>query len=181
MLIIHPQDPSTAFLKVLYPSEENIILDERSSNSVIKKALQENDRIMILGHGCETGLFAPFGNQQFGRLILGPSHVQFLRNKQIIGIWCNANMFAMKYDLTGLFSGMVISEVSEAFDLGFYDVTEEQVKLARELWANDVRSAILGDLSLAPEKMMERPKTYKIDYVNYSSLYYMKNGIEIDE
>lgn len=176
MLIIHPQDFTTKFLEVLYPPEENIILDERASNGAIKRALMENTRIMLLGHGCETGLLAPFGKQQFGRLIIGPSHAQFLRGKTIIGIFCNANQFAYRYNLTGLFSGMVISEMSEALEWSIKDCTYTDIYEGRRKWAEDLHETLYGDLKLVPEKMIERPRVYRIDDFNYNSLYWIENG-----
>lgn len=179
MLIIHPNDPTTSFLKVLYPAESNTILDERADNETIENAIFENDRIMILGHGSGYGLFAPSAetNDRFGRQIIGPSHAPLLKDKEIIGVWCHANQYAIRFDLTGLFTGMVISEMEEAHDC-FIDATETDILKGREKWAADFKDALKGDLSLVPLKMKERPRNYTIDAINYESFWYLENGVE---
>ena len=91
-IVIHPNDHSTRFLKRLYSGYgEQLLLTEKNNNKVIKEALSaENDErlLMMLGHGCPLGLFAPQKNKnypnginQFGRLIINSSHVQLLRKK----------------------------------------------------------------------------------------------------
>ena len=42
-----------------------------------------------------------------------------LRRHPVIGIWCHANLFAERFRLHDLFSGMVISEMEEAHAYGF--------------------------------------------------------------
>ena len=58
-------------------------------------------------------------------------HVQFLRDKACIGIWCYANKFAEKYRIHGLFSGMIISGLQEAIDLGV-PATKEEIDMEIE-------------------------------------------------
>ena len=139
MIIVHPNDKTTDFLKILYEGSK---LDETSSNSKIEEELKKAKEIMLLGHGTEYGLLAPQGKEQFGRLIINSGHVQFLRNKIIIGLWCNANIFAMKYNLTGLFSGMVISEISEALDWLNFIPSQEEIEKSRNRWVENLSKFI---------------------------------------
>lgn len=182
VLVIHPKDNSTEFLRELYWKYDLDFLSDSASNSVIRRGLQDHSRIMLLGHGTEGGLLSPFCGDQFGRLIVGPRHVEFLRNKEIIGIWCNANIFAYRYGLTGLFSGMIISEESEYFDCTNAYLDLQEIRKHNKKWVRDLEKLLfLGtDLSEIPSKMKERSTGTLLDDFNYSSLYNIVNGEDVD-
>ena len=128
-LIIHPEDNTTSFLSIIYNgmSDVDLITDNHTPNSVIKEAIKCHDRIVLLGHGTEYGLFSGQNpkTHSFDRIIVGCKHVQLLRDKEINAIWCNANIFGEKYGLNGLFSGMVISELEESIDCGVQTTQSE--------------------------------------------------------
>ena len=185
-IIIHPNDNSTRFLKRLYSGYgEQTLLTEENNNKVIKEALMnESDRriLMMLGHGCPQGLFAPRkdknyqnGIDQFGRLIINASHVQMLRKKLCIGIWCYAVDFARKYNLHGLFSGMIISEVEEAQDCGMYEFTKEEMQMYNQDFAEALYDCInkypLNEVPQAMENYVSNPN--RLELFNYSNLYYL--------
>lgn len=140
MIIIHANDPSSQFLSLLYETGDNVSyrITESSTNSEVVRALRENDVIMMLGHGNPYGLFSkPNKKGQYERFLITGRHVEFLRGKTCIGIWCYANQFAERYGLHGLFSGMIISELQEAIDLNISttkeEIDEENVKFALRL------------------------------------------------
>ena len=179
MIIVHPNDKTTDFLKILYEGSK---LDETSSNSKIEEELKKAKEIMLLGHGTEYGLLAPQGKEQFGRLIINSRHVQFLRNKIIIGLWCNANIFAMKYNLTGLFSGMVISEVGEALDWLNFIPSQEDIEESRNRWVTNLNKIIKENkLQDVPRIMKRLEGKDEIENFNNQSLFYFENGMDIDE
>ena len=102
MLVIHANDPTTRVLSRLYESREDfyVRLDEHSSNTTVIKAIKDADNVMMLGHGNQFGLFSiPDKKRQYRRLLVDSDHVQFLRGKSCIGIWCYANVFARQYGL----------------------------------------------------------------------------------
>lgn len=189
-LIIHPNDPTTEMLRHLYswlPEDDVCVMDEQVSNSQIEDALQSDEygRIMLLGHGSEYCLFAPISGkhlyQQFGREIISPRHVQFLRGRDIIGVWCNANIFADRYGLTGLFSGMVISELIEAQQWNI-NASEDEIFEHREQWAESFGTYLhqhWDDTQVIPGLMNNhitgRPLTH-LEQFNYESVYYYING-----
>lgn len=111
-LIIHPEDKSTDFLSVIYQNMTDcIIVNYCISNIKLRKLIKDNDRIIMLGHGGEDGLY-DFKNN---RMIINSSYVQLLREKICICIWCNANYFVEKYKLNSpLYSGMIVSDLNEA-------------------------------------------------------------------
>lgn len=185
-IVIHPNDNSTRFLKRLYSGYgEQTLLTEENNNKVIKEALMnENDSriLMMLGHGCPQGLFAPRkdknyqnGIDQFGRLIINASHVQMLRKKLCIGIWCYAVDFARKYNLHGLFSGMIISELEEAQDCGMYEFTKEEIQMYNQDFAEALYDCInkypLNEVPQAMENYISNPN--RLEQFNYSNLYYL--------
>jgi len=116
-LIIHPRDASTDFLKPIYSSiEDKTVLTEGTRKKVIQE-IKRHDRIMMMGHGSPSGLFS------IGRFdslyAIDDSLVEVLKEKECVFIWCNADKFVDRYSLKGLYSGMFISEVSEAAYCGF--------------------------------------------------------------
>ena len=140
MIVIHANDPTTRFLSQLYEKREDVTcrIAETSTNAQVLRAIREADTIMMLGHGNEYGLFSkPNKNGKFERLLITDRHVEFLRGKICIGIWCHADKFAKPYGLTGLFTGMIVSESQEASDLDILSTKEEidreNVKFASRL------------------------------------------------
>lgn len=111
-LIIHPRDASTQFLKKLYIEDATIITAPNVSNGVLKRAIKDHDRIVMMGHGCPTGLYCP---TNYNRMLISSKHVQLLREKLCIGIWCFASDFFKKYKLRGAATGMFISETDESW------------------------------------------------------------------
>lgn len=184
-IVIHPNDHSTRFLKRLYSGYgDQLLLTEENNNKVIKEALTaDDDRILfMLGHGCPMGLFAPQKNKnypngvnQFGRLIINSSHVQLLRKKLCIGIWCYAVDFARKYHLHGLFSGMIISELDEAHDCGMYEFTAPEIQMYNQDFAEALYDCInkypLSEVPEAMEHYIQNPN--RLELFNYSNLYYL--------
>ena len=109
MTVIHANDPTTRFLSQLYELREDVSLriTETSTNGAVRRAICADNVIMMLGHGNQYGLFSvPNRNGKYNRFLITDKHVQFLRDKICIGIWCHADMFAERYGLHGLFSGM---------------------------------------------------------------------------
>jgi len=176
MIVIHPNDKTTSFLKKMYENEKDVILiDETWNNRNIRETIgmSENELILMLGHGCGNGLFAPYGENQFARTIVDDKLVYLLKDKTCIGIWCHANEFAEKYGLKGLFSGMVVSEANEAYSLGL-DIYGEDLESCNNQYASDLDYCLRHySLDLIPE-MMQEIQDYHSDLkdFNYKSLYF---------
>lgn len=125
MLIIHPKDKTTTMLSALYEGQEaQIVSDYRSGKEIghLLHHTSSQERILLLGHGCEKGLFFRKDDEKedFDNIIVGHSHAYHLRRHggNLIGIWCHADKFARKEGLHGLFSGMIISDKWEAEEYG---------------------------------------------------------------
>ena len=135
MLVIHPRDKTTAMLSVLYEGQDAHRLDQDSSNKRIREALNRVpacERILLLGHGSDKGLLSREADgRDFDRLIVNHSHAFYLRRHpgNIVAIWCHADLFGRAEGLHGLFSGMIITELSEAL---LYEVPTTGEELVRE-------------------------------------------------
>ena len=176
MLVIHANDPTTRVLSRLYESREDFCLrlDEHSSNTVVVNAVKDADSIIMLGHGNQFGLFStPNKNGQYRRLLVNSSHVQFLREKACIGIWCYANKFARQYGLQGLFSGMIISELHEAEENNI-PATKEEIDTEMEKFVDRLKFCIERyELQEVPAKMSELDDVHSsLTEFNYKNLYW---------
>lgn len=115
MLVIHLQDSSTEFLRVLYEKMKGVTLlrgaESRNNLSRILYHRPEGELFLLLGHGSADGLFRKDGDEY--RCYVGRSMAYYLKRHSIVGIWCHTNLFAETTRLYGLFSGMVVSEINK--------------------------------------------------------------------
>lgn len=176
MTVIHANDPTTKVLSYLYDQRQDIFarITEASTNGDVQRAICGDDTIMMLGHGNQYGLFSkPDKNGEYKRFLITDSHVQFLREKTCVGIWCHANMFAERYGLHGLFSGMIISELQEAID---YDIhaTKEEIDTEMEKFVHRLNDCIdrfgLTETSIRLRGLDDVKSELTI--FNYNNLYY---------
>jgi hypothetical protein len=138
-LIIHPDDRSTDFLRPIYRDlKHKTVITGPITRDGLHALIKAHDRIIGLGHGSPSGLFS-MSSGGFGSYILGAGEVEVLRGKELVSIWCHANQFMERHKLNGLYSGMFISEVSEARYYGLNEVTQADVNES-----NDAFARILG-------------------------------------
>lgn len=178
MTIIHANDPTTEVLSLLYNSKEYnyMRIDETSTNADVQNIIRADDLVIMLGHGNQYGLFSkPNKNGKYERFLITDRHVQFLRNKTCIGIWCHADQFAEKYGLHGLFSGMIISELQEAIDYHI-EATKEEIDSEMVLFTKRLKACLEGyDLKDIPIIMGDSDyQKSELNIFNYSHLYYFE-------
>ena len=176
MTVIHATDPTTQVLSLLYQHREDVkqCITERNTSSDVQRAIRTDDVIMMLGHGNEYGLFSkPEKNGDYKRFLITDKHVQFLRSKTCIGIWCHANLFAERYGLHGLFSGMIISELQEAIDYNI-EVTKDMIDKEMEKFTIRLKDCIeTYGLEQTPLRMKELDDVKStLTTFNYGNLYY---------
>jgi hypothetical protein len=141
-LVIHPKDKSTTFLDAIYAKLENkTVVQGGLNNKQLDELIVSHERILMMGHGSPSGLF---GVGQFGGymgMVIDNSSTELLRPKtENVFIWCNADMYIRPRQLQGFFSGMFISEVSEATVMGLPGMPQELVDESNYGFAE-----ILGD------------------------------------
>lgn len=182
MLVIHPKDKTTAMLTALYDGlEAQVVADHRTTKEMghLLHHVSMQERIMLLGHGSDKGLFfrADDSKDEFDKIIVGHSHAYHLRKHggNIVAIWCNADQFARAEGLHGLFSGMIVSELNEAL---LYQVkttqeelNRENVKLARRLRALIDERIPLSEI---PKRMLAMDDVHSpLTTFNYNNFYYI--------
>jgi hypothetical protein len=127
----------------------------------------------MLGHGSPSGLFSC---GQFGMegMIIDRSMVAALGNKKNnIYIWCNADKFVNLYYLKGFYTGMFISEYSEASYCGVSSFKGE-VEQSNALFADVVGQSILMEAKniQANTKLLYHIKNSGVNKYNNDRLYY---------
>ena len=151
-----------------------MLITERNTSSDVQRAIRADNVIMMLGHGNEYGLFSKSDkNGDYRRFLITDRHVQFLRDKKCIGIWCYANKFAEKYRLHGLFTGMIISELQEAIDLGV-PATKDEINKEMEKFTIRLKDCVeTYGLEQTPLRMREMDDVQsELTKFNYGNLYY---------
>ena len=140
-LIIHPEDASTDFLKPIYENlEYKTVIRSNTSSEELRHQIQEHEQIIMLGHGTSYGLLnvAKIGDTY---LTINSSHVEDLRSKRCIFIWCHAQNFVDQHKLKGLYTGMFISEANELFICK--DGRLEEIDPSNDLFAEALGSCLL--------------------------------------
>lgn len=176
MIVIHANDPTTKVLSLLYEERKDcwLHIDESCTNSQVRYAVKDAHSVMMLGHGNPFGLFsAPDRKGQYRRHLISEKHVEFLREKTCIGIWCFANEFAERYHLRGLFSGMIISEVHEAI-ANRIEANKEEIDYEMDRFVRRLNYCIEHfQLCDVPSEMLKLDNTQsELTQFNYSRLFY---------
>jgi hypothetical protein len=173
-LVIHPKDKSTEFLKEIYLGKGwTINNDIYGSRKKVIEQIKEHDRIIMMGHGCPSGLFyTP----------IRPDLVYLLRKKECVCIWCNADKFVLRYGLKGFYTGMFISEVGEARYFNI-DATQEEVDYSNDLFTKAVTKYIDSKDMWSQIIEAYRGDDLVIQYNNQRLYYYDGNydGDELDK
>ena len=146
MLVIHPKDKTTAMLSALYEGLEAQVVDDNRSTKEMGHLLHHvstQERIMLLRPDSDKGLFyrTDDSKEDFDKIIVGHPYTYHLRKHggNMVAVWCNADQFVRAEGLHGLFTGMIVSELSEALLYRVETSQEERdcenVKLAMGLSA----------------------------------------------
>ena len=161
-LVLHPDDRSTDFLKPIYANiKRKTVIVKDTSRDVLLALIRSHDTIIMLGHGSSSGLFNVSGIGK-GVMAIGESLVEELRGKQLIAIWCNCDKFIERHGLSALYSGMFISEVSEARYCG---VQGDQAMVDE---SNSMFAVLLGNM--LSETSMDLEKTFDMVLESYEEL-----------
>lgn len=182
MLVIHPKDKTTAMLSALYDGlEVQVVADYRTTKEMgrLLHHVSTQERIMLLGHGSDKGLFfrKDDSKDEYDKVIVSHAHAYHLRKHDgnIVAVWCNADQFARAEGLHGLFTGMIVSELNEALlyqvETTQEELDRENVKLARRL------RALLDEripLSEIPKRMLAMDDVQSpLTTFNYNNFYYL--------
>ena len=126
----------------------------------------------MIGHGTDYCLL----NKNLNGYFIDSGWVNLLRNKTIIGIWCNASNFADRYDLTGFFTSMFISNAQELIECGFqtFDNCDEVIRIQNQIFAsriNQLLSANTPSRDWATILFDSLDNEERFVYYNYEAMY----------
>jgi len=133
-LIVHPQDPTTIFLRGLYLDlPDKTVITGGITKTDLVTLINSHKKIICCGHGSPMGLLSVGQFPDAGLYIIDDSLVESLRHKpNTTYIWCYANEFVQRHGLTGLNSSMFISSVDESWMYGFWDVEWDTIRESNE-------------------------------------------------
>ena len=123
-LIVHPEDETTKFLTGIYATMTNkTVITGGVTKAELQKHIDDHDQVFMLGHGSPLGLLSVNQFPDCGSYVIDDSMVESLRNKaNNIFVWCNADEFVQRHSLKGFYTGMFISEESEAWYFDLWNV-----------------------------------------------------------
>ncbi len=155
-LIVHPADPTTAFLSRIYAHlKDKTVIKGDVSKSVIRDQIEVHDRVLLLGHGSPYGLLSRGQFPDAGLYIVDDSMVSVLKNKlNCIFIWCYADQFVSRHRLSGLCTGMFISELGEADYWRFDGIQQDLIDQSNELFSSIISQHINEPLGLLYNKLL---------------------------
>lgn len=178
MIVIHIDNgtPDATSLSRIYDGLDGNIVYYNRSKSNIKRLLRisGNEPVMLLGHGSPRGLL----NRNQDGFSVGNDVIDYLRNREVIGIFCYASEFADRYGLHGFFTSMFISNMGEAImeqrDQG---ATDENIVYQQQLFCDRIRELIVNNVPLEqwPE-ILQSQADLSLPFVrfNYEALCYFE-------
>ena len=174
MLVIHIiSTEDTNDFAGIYEGLDATVLINPTSSECKKALINEQERIVLIGHGTDYGLL----NQRLDGFIIGSNMVQFLRGKDVIGIWCNASNFADRYDLTGFFTSMFISNTNELIGCGLqsFDNCDEEIRQQNLIFSSRINKLLATNTpskcwaTILFNSLTDSDK--KFVYYNYEAMY----------
>jgi hypothetical protein len=167
-LVIHPKDASTDFLSRIYQGKNWNVVTDYVSNDDLIDLIDEHDRIIMLGHGYQGGLYGHH------RIMINASHVSKIASKELVAVWCHANAFFDQHALPGFYTGMIISEPAEA---EFYGVpyTQSEIDESNHLLAETIRETIFDENMLSKTRYHYDTTSNRIIKYNKRNLYKAHN------
>lgn len=114
---------------------------------------------------------------EFEGIVVGHQHKYHIRNQgsNIVALFCHADKFAENEHLHRLFTGMIISELSEAVAEGI-ETTEEEIERENHKFVSRLRSLLNDEIPLCeiPMRMLALDDIHSpLTRFNYQRIYYM--------
>jgi hypothetical protein len=155
ILVIHPDDRSTDFLKPSYVDLDATVLTQPDEFYNLAETMKRYNRIIMMGHGSPNGLFMPriegVEEDENGELFeysdysINNTYADILREKRTVCVWCNADKYVVPNDLHGFYTGMVISELCEADYCDVKGCNPKQLEQSSNKFTMGLKEAIKVD------------------------------------
>lgn len=102
-----------------------ILPDTRDADYLVDKAIeQEDDTLILIGHGTTHGLLHPNFR---GEYLIHENNVNLIHANRVICMWCHASTFCDNNGLHCFASSMFISNIQEAYDNCIYESSQEEI------------------------------------------------------
>lgn len=182
-LVIHPKDPTTTFLSRVYARlKDKTVIRGGINKSDFQKLIESHDRVIMLGHGSPYGLLSRGQFFEAGLYVIDESMVTSLKNKSnSIFIWCYADQFVQRHGLSGLCTGMFISETGEADYYGFEDIDDNLIDQSNKRFSRIISKYINKPIEILHQKLLCEygllARTNSIAGFNHERLYYTSSGM----
>jgi hypothetical protein len=182
-LVIHPEDKSTDFLSPIYATiRTKPVVKGGITKSEVKGLIESHDRVIMLGHGAPCGLMNPRQFPDAGLFIIDGSMANSLKIKSnCIYIWCHAQQFLKSYGLSGLCSGMFISEMGESDMYGFEDIDMGMIDKSNEKFSFILSKYINEPMEILYQSLLSEyvvvARANSIAKFNLEGLQLMSDGI----
>ena len=172
-LVLHPDNRSTRFLSEIYRDKGYTVVTRWDIGGLALMAMIEtHDRILFLGHGSPCGLHG------FESIFMNPKFIELLQTKDAVCIWCNSDKYVIPNNIKGFYTGMFLSEVSEAKYFNI-DATQDVIDHSNELFAQEMRRCLDSDNLLTEIKDSYTGNDPVIQF-NNDRLYYYDGNYDND-
>jgi len=139
-LVIHPRDRSTVFLSKVYENLNDVTLVQGDvTKDQIRDMINSHDQIIMLGHGTPSGLMSVGQFPGASGYIIDTSVTPLLAAKNnSVFIWCNADQYVHYNELRGFYTGMFISEISEAHLMGLVGTEQKDIDQSNDSFVETI-------------------------------------------
>jgi hypothetical protein len=181
-LIIHPVDSTTTFLSPIYASLPNkTIVKGGITKSELRELIEDHDRVLMFGHGSPFGLLNLGQFPDAGLYIIDDSMVlPISRKSNSIFTWCFASKLVHQHELSGLCTGMFISEVREANSYCFENIDEDLIDQSNERFSWIISNYINQPIEILYQNLLYEyeliARTNPIARFNLEQLYLTCSG-----
>lgn len=111
--------------------------DELWELRVTNALIEEEDTLILIGHGTSYGLLHPDFNS--GEYLIHEENINLIKAKRVYCAWCYASTFCRNHHLNAFATSMFISNVHEANGEGIRNYTQDQI--------NEVGARFEADMS----------------------------------
>lgn len=150
-----------------------------SYEEIVNKAIsEEDDTLVLFGHGTAHGLLFPDLNR--GIYLVHDENSKLIHAKNVIGLWCYASSFGIRHiELKGFYTSMYISNKQEAAENSIFNISQEIITRSQMMFLSRINELLVNKIlpsqwimNLGAKMDMEN----SIEVFNYQGFYYNGNG-----
>lgn len=172
-------DDDTVILPLIWQNIPDVNVIEITTESenwedtVDNAIANENDTLILAGHGTTYGLLFPDYN--YGTYIVHENNVHLIHARNVICIFCNASTFLINNNIHGFATSMFITNENEAIDNGIFNYSQDEINLNSRQFQNEINWLLRNEIPLNEWLMRlgaHMDIENSIDVFNRQGLYY---------